>query len=594
MDMQPFSVGEVANAPNLRQSTSSSTANPLGSTLKTFQLPEDESLTSLSRSDSGGGPSDVRATWGTGELQQTAPSSVLASRHQDEQEGPSKPQGIGRPPLPNASAVPAPAVAAASIGLARYSSADSNADDLLRLPSETVLMKTLVLKSDHQPMVIERTHMRPVEESRLSASIVGSPLSSPAPHDPLYHSRDASSTAPPLPVALHPPSPTVLPTPASSTPLHNLLDSLPVLAQLPVGETPMDGTSMASNYSTGSGVPLASREGSPRPAGVGSGSHDQLDSGHSHDTYINLTTEVSTSAAGAERGGASRGPEASTSAAGAERGGASRGPEAYTSRAQGLAEPLGMSSGSTHSCHSTHSKLAEAAPPALGLPSVPTRGAGPGDAGGAAEGALGFHVAAGGAALGAPSVLEEAYAAVRLACRYGDAARLAALEASGQQPQVVVDEAGRTALHLAAERGDAEVASVLMQRGAEVNREDAKGRRPLYIAIKRTHEETARVLHAGGGALAVAADSDCMRKLVRSAVLDVQPRRLSLALELGCQADLFLDADTKESALHAAARCGLACCPPIPSRPAQAPSPPTSLPFLSCPPLSRSLPGTEP
>lgn len=81
------------------------------------------------------------------------------------------------------------------------------------------------------------------------------------------------------------------------------------------------------------------------------------------------------------------------------------------------------------------------------------------------------------------------------AAEYGSAERMK--KAVQAEPTQVndVDELGRTALHLAAARGDAEIVQILLAAGADAAARDASGRLPIDLA-KNT--EVVRVLKAAG------------------------------------------------------------------------------------------------
>lgn len=62
----------------------------------------------------------------------------------------------------------------------------------------------------------------------------------------------------------------------------------------------------------------------------------------------------------------------------------------------------------------------------------------------------------------------------------------------------VANEAGRTALHIAARFGKAGMCQALINAGAVVDCEDATGRTPLWDAISHGHLNVARILINAG------------------------------------------------------------------------------------------------
>ncbi|XP_077473529.1 uncharacterized protein ankrd50l [Stigmatopora argus] len=87
--------------------------------------------------------------------------------------------------------------------------------------------------------------------------------------------------------------------------------------------------------------------------------------------------------------------------------------------------------------------------------------------------------------------------------RLGAAALL--LEKGGPPPESR-DSEGRTALHVACWRGDAEAADLLLKHGADPNARDAEGRPPLHSAAWTGHAQAARRLLSASG---VAIDLAC-------------------------------------------------------------------------------------
>jgi ankyrin repeat protein len=56
-----------------------------------------------------------------------------------------------------------------------------------------------------------------------------------------------------------------------------------------------------------------------------------------------------------------------------------------------------------------------------------------------------------------------------------------------------------TALHEASFCGKAEIVTLLIKNGADVNKKDIPGRAPLEIAKKKRHQHVAKILQAAGG-----------------------------------------------------------------------------------------------
>ncbi len=60
------------------------------------------------------------------------------------------------------------------------------------------------------------------------------------------------------------------------------------------------------------------------------------------------------------------------------------------------------------------------------------------------------------------------------------------------------DEAGRTALHFACDRGQIAAASLLIEKGAQVDKLDEDGLTPLHYAAACEHPEIVRILLSSG------------------------------------------------------------------------------------------------
>ena len=61
------------------------------------------------------------------------------------------------------------------------------------------------------------------------------------------------------------------------------------------------------------------------------------------------------------------------------------------------------------------------------------------------------------------------------------------------------DRYGQTVLHAAARDWHPDVARLLIDNGAEVNKADMYGRSPVYIAASLDYEEMVEFLHSMGG-----------------------------------------------------------------------------------------------
>ncbi len=88
------------------------------------------------------------------------------------------------------------------------------------------------------------------------------------------------------------------------------------------------------------------------------------------------------------------------------------------------------------------------------------------------------------------------------AASLGDLKGLRRMYDGGADP-TAADYDGRTALHLAAAEGHAEVVSFLIARGATVNAKDRWGATPLYDAVQNGHEDAADRLLEGGAEVSV-------------------------------------------------------------------------------------------
>jgi hypothetical protein len=75
------------------------------------------------------------------------------------------------------------------------------------------------------------------------------------------------------------------------------------------------------------------------------------------------------------------------------------------------------------------------------------------------------------------------------------------LLAGGGPPDAERDSESRTALHLAALNGHAEVVRALLKAKASANWRAAKGRKPLHLAAERGHAEAVRALAEGPASL---------------------------------------------------------------------------------------------
>jgi len=84
--------------------------------------------------------------------------------------------------------------------------------------------------------------------------------------------------------------------------------------------------------------------------------------------------------------------------------------------------------------------------------------------------------------------------AFQAAVRAGDVAAVEAMVAKKPALVAARDEAGRTALHVAAAAGRVDVAALLVARGADVDAADHAGSTPLHLAASSGHDEIGRLL----------------------------------------------------------------------------------------------------
>jgi ankyrin repeat protein len=84
----------------------------------------------------------------------------------------------------------------------------------------------------------------------------------------------------------------------------------------------------------------------------------------------------------------------------------------------------------------------------------------------------------------------------------------------------VVDQSGRSALHLAADQGHLELMQVLLDHDASVDAEDGMGRRtPLYLAATKKDSEAVKLL-LGHGASTL---NTCFGKTIQEVIEEQMP-----------------------------------------------------------------------
>lgn len=95
----------------------------------------------------------------------------------------------------------------------------------------------------------------------------------------------------------------------------------------------------------------------------------------------------------------------------------------------------------------------------------------------------------------------------------------------------IADEAGRTALHYAAEAGAEEMIALLLLAGADVGRSDGHGDTPLHLAVGKGFDPAARALLEAGADPNVRNDKgcNCLHQLADLFLTDMTPAHLRLA-----------------------------------------------------------------
>jgi ankyrin repeat protein len=126
-------------------------------------------------------------------------------------------------------------------------------------------------------------------------------------------------------------------------------------------------------------------------------------------------------------------------------------------------------------------------------------------------------------------------------------------------PPAVMPNLGRTALHRAVSKGNDAVVRMLLERGADIVRQDSYGKTALHLAVENGSEKVVKVLleklkdpnltdGLGRTALfsAIQAEDELVSKLLLEAAIDVNKRdstgdvALHIAAELGPQALILL------------------------------------------------------
>jgi len=96
------------------------------------------------------------------------------------------------------------------------------------------------------------------------------------------------------------------------------------------------------------------------------------------------------------------------------------------------------------------------------------------------------------------------------ACAQGDYEKAKRLLSAACIDARVVDELGRTALHLAACGGNVKIVRYLIATGAEVNAEDKRGRAPLTDALLMEHDDVVKALKQAGAVQGRNVSHTCM------------------------------------------------------------------------------------
>ena len=112
----------------------------------------------------------------------------------------------------------------------------------------------------------------------------------------------------------------------------------------------------------------------------------------------------------------------------------------------------------------------------------------------------------------------------------------------------------RTALHVASEKGHAEIVELLLEHGADVNARDHLGRVPMFLALNGRHAEIARQLAEAGTDATVRSHDDTTLLLL--ALRRDDPDMARWALGAGADVNAIRKESRQASALMAAAASG--------------------------------------
>ena len=92
-----------------------------------------------------------------------------------------------------------------------------------------------------------------------------------------------------------------------------------------------------------------------------------------------------------------------------------------------------------------------------------------------------------------------------------------------RRPEVLVDPTGATPLFIACQQGHVDVATLLLDKGAEVDKANKNGATPLYIACNKGHVDAAQLLREKGAKADAAPLSDAKKRFLHSAIARLPP-----------------------------------------------------------------------
>ncbi|KAL8903533.1 MAG: hypothetical protein Q9207_003867 [Kuettlingeria erythrocarpa] len=125
-------------------------------------------------------------------------------------------------------------------------------------------------------------------------------------------------------------------------------------------------------------------------------------------------------------------------------------------------------------------------------------------------------------------------------------------ESSEPSEVTLGQDEGKTALHLAAERDELNIARTLLQRMPDPDIQDQLGSTPLFLAVQNNHEEMVRLFLTKGGNINL--QDHCAQTILHVAVGGENEKIVALILHAGV--DTELKDYTGRTALHIAVQLG--------------------------------------